>query len=189
MHFCLPKRALLAVGSLFGILAIAFIVTRFLLPRTPKDNLPPTNLSVDQSIEDFFTAYWQRPIPLQGLAPALFTEKEASLTPEACGSCHPQQYSDWKESVHSKAMGPGPWGQIIDLFHSSPDEAKLCMTCHAPLSEQSLLVAKSGTEEKGPFEKNPYFDSRLELQGITCAACHVRQHRRFGPPKAEALAA
>jgi hypothetical protein len=34
-------------------------------------------------------------------------------------------------------------------------------------------------------EKNSAFDPELQLQGITCAACHVRRHERFGPPKAE----
>lgn len=147
------------------------------------------NFSLDQPINIFFKNYWQRPIPLQGIPPSSYTAKEASLSSEACGSCHPKQYADWKESLHSHAMGPGPWGQIIDLTQNSPEEAIQCMTCHAPLSEQMPLVTKAGNGEKGPYEKNRYFDSQLQLEGITCAACHVRQYRRFGPPKAEGAAA
>lgn len=150
-----------------------------------KDSRAPFSPSINQSIEDFFKAYWQRPIPLQGPAPTAFTEIEASFRPEACGRCHKQQYQDWKESLHSKAMGPGPWGQIVDLTQNSPEEAVLCMTCHAPLSEQIPVIAKISDGNKKTYAKNPDFDSKLQLQGITCAACHVRQHQRFGPPKVE----
>jgi hypothetical protein len=145
----------------------------FVSERSQSSALQPRLIpDLDSDIETFFKNYWQRPIPLQGPAPASFSDREASLKPEACGSCHEAQYRDWKESLHGRAMGPGPWGQIIDLLRTSPDDAALCMTCHAPLSEQ------------GPQSTN--FDPQLQLQGISCAACHVRQNTRFGPPKASA---
>lgn len=53
------------------------------------------------------------------------------------------------------------------------------MTCHGPLSEQIPFIAGDG------HPKNPGFDRKLQLAGITCAACHVRRHQRFGPPKDE----
>lgn len=172
------------LGALLGLLLVLFLVARFLPPPT-KDSQARLSLSLNQDIESFFKAYWQRPIPLQGSPPSSFTEKEASLRPEACGSCHAQQYADWKDSLHSRAMGPGPWGQIIDLAQNNPDEASLCMTCHAPLSEQMPHIAKTKDGGETTYADNPHFDPELQLQGITCAACHVRQHQRFGPPKAE----
>lgn len=184
MHFFFRKRWLIIVGCLLGALLVALLAIRSRL-RSVTTKPTVADLSVNQKLDDFFKAYWQRPIPLQGPAPSSFSDKEASLTPEACGSCHTRQYADWKESLHSKAMGPGPWGQIIDLTRNSPEEAIQCMTCHAPLSEQSPRVATASNGEKGPYEKNPYFDSQLQLKGIACAACHVRQHQRFGPPKDE----
>ncbi len=141
--------------------------------------------AVDGSMSDFLERHWRRPIPLQGQAPPDFSALEASLQPEACGTCHRQQYADWKESLHSRAMGSGPWGQIVDLFNSSPDEAIQCMTCHAPLSEQLPVSPKVTTRGERIYEANPHFDKDLQLRGITCAACHVRQHRRYGPPKIE----
>ncbi len=140
--------------------------------------------STELDLEQFFLAYWERPIPLQGTPPAFFGDKESSLSPETCGGCHAQQYADWKESLHSRAMGPGPWGQIIDMMQGSPADAISCMTCHAPLSEQSPQVAKAGDAE-GKLIANEHYDPQLQLRGITCAACHVRGHRRFGPPKSE----
>lgn len=180
---------LLAAGGLLGLLFVLFLIVRFFPLAGPKDSRPPLRPSIDQDIEHFFSAYWQRPIPLQGKPPESFTEKEASLSPEACGSCHVQQYADWKESLHSKAMGPGPWGQIIDLTQNSPEEATMCQTCHAPLSEQRPFLAKAEGSSEAAYGKNPHFDSRLQLQGITCAGCHVRQHQRFGPSKSEGAAA
>ena len=84
-------------------------------------------------------------------------------------------------------MGPGPWGQIIDLAQSDPGEAILCMSCHAPLSEQIPVIAKTAAGNDRTYTKNPHFDPKLQLQGITCAACHVRQHQRFGPPRGEGI--
>jgi len=179
------QRTLLWVAGLSGLVVLFFLVARFLPSSSQEREKGPSVPTLDKEAEKFFNSYWERPIPLQGLPPANYTEKEASLRPEACGSCHPRQYADWKESLHSRAMGPGPWGQIIDLAQTSPDEASLCMTCHAPLSEQSPLLAKTTERNETAYEKNAHFDSELQLQGITCAACHVRQHRRFGPPKGE----
>ncbi len=176
------RWASLILGSILVVLLFLFLLGRFF--RRPDINNAQTSpsLSVRQDIEEFFRNYWQTPIPPQGSAPTPFTVVEASLKPESCGSCHPDQYRDWKESFHSMAMGPGPWGQILDL---GPQDANLCSTCHAPLSEQMPLVVKATAQLREEYVKNPNFDSRLQLQGITCAACHVRQHQRFGPPKAE----
>jgi formate-dependent nitrite reductase cytochrome c552 subunit len=63
------------------------------------------------------------------------------------------------------------------------------MTCHAPLSEQLPALPRSAAGGETSYEKNLHLDQHLQLRGITCAACHVRQHRRFGPPKADGAAA
>lgn len=188
MRFRRGQQVVLVLGAVLALPLLLFLIARFLPPPT-KDSQARLSLSLNQDIDSFFKNYWQRPIALQGLPPTAFIEKEASLSPEACGGCHSQQYADWKESLHSKAMGPGPWGQIIDLSQNSPEEAILCMTCHAPLSEQMPLLVKSTNGAETKYVDNNYYNPQLQLQGITCAACHVRQHQRFGPPKAEGAAA
>lgn len=140
--------------------------------------------SPDREAEVFFRDYWHRPIALQGKAPSSFNDQEASLSPEACGSCHRPQYADWKESLHARAMGPGPWGQILDLGSGNPEEAAQCLTCHAPLGEQNPMLVEAGRKTGG---RNPHFDPSLQLRGITCAACHMRQYRHFGPPKRDGV--
>jgi len=177
------KKSLFALGGLLGLWLLALLIASS-LPWSREGSRAPLRLEPDQDAEDFFRAYWQRPIPPQGSPPASFTEGEAALSPEACGGCHAQQYTDWKESLHSRSMGPGPWGQIIDFQKNSPDQAVLCQTCHAPLTEQMAFI-KADDGGESAYQKNPHFDPKLQLKGITCAACHVRQHQRFGPPKAE----
>jgi len=183
LSFSFQRHWLIIAGCILGVVLVALPA----ILRSVTSKRVAADLSKDEELDQFFKTYWQRPIPPQGPAPSSFTDKEASLAPEACGSCHTRQYADWKESLHSKAMGPGPWGQIVDLTRNSPEEAVQCMTCHAPLSEQGSLAATAGQGDKEAYEKNP--DLQLHLMGITCAACHVRQNRRFGPPKAEGSAA
>ena len=179
------KRKLFGIVGLVALAFLVYLAMRFSPPWKPKEPQTASAPVVDQAAEEFFKSYWERPIPLQGPAPATFTEKETSLSPEACGSCHAQQYEDWKKSLHSRAMGPGPWGQIVDFIQSDPGQAILCMSCHAPLSEQIPLLAEVAAGNEKTYAKNPHFDPHLQLEGITCAACHVRQQQRFGPPRAE----
>ena len=182
------RRRLIVFAVLLAVATALFGVIRYLnlMPALLRGapQLSETS-TVDQGLQKFLESHWQKPISLQGQAPANFSALEASLRPEACGTCHKQQYADWKESLHSRAMGPGPWGQIVDMVSNSPDEAVQCMTCHAPLSEQLPVLAKVTANSDTTYEANPHLDRELQLSGITCAACHVRQHQRFGPPKAD----
>ena len=130
----------------------------------------------DESVESFVARHWRTPLRPQGPAPARFTPLEASLAPEACGTCHPAQLADWRTSIHAAAMGPGVAGQLAELRVQDPATALGCQNCHAPLAEQMPQVP-------GTLADNPAFDAALGARGIPCAACHVRGHERFGPPR------
>src|SRR5881396_2402361 len=129
-----------------------------------------------ESVESFVARHWRVPLAAQGPPPARFTPLEASLGPEACGTCHPAQLADWRTSTHAAAMGPGVAGQLAELLVREPAAALACQNCHAPLAEQAPLVP-------GALARNPAFDPALRARGIPCAACHVRGHERFGPPR------
>src|SRR5439155_390351 len=129
-----------------------------------------------ESVESFVARHWRVPLAAQGPPPARFTPLEASLAPEACGTCHPAQLADWRTSTHAAAMGPGVAGQLAELLVREPAAALACQNCHAPLAEQAPLVP-------GALARNPAFDPALRARGIPCAACHVRGHERFGPPR------
>jgi len=121
------------------------------------------------TVESFVGRHWRGPLAAQGPAPARYTPVEASLRPEDCGSCHPAQLADWSTSVHAQSMGPGVAGQLVEMMKSAPADALGCLGCHAPLAEQRPV--------------DPAFDPALQTRGIVCAACHVRVHERFGPPR------
>ena len=130
-----------------------------------------------ESVGDFVRRHWRHPIPAQGPPPPRYSAIEASLQPDACGSCHPSQYAAWRQSGHAAAMGPGVAGQLVEMTHTDPATAIGCYRCHAPLAEQ--LPLRRGPAE---LEPNPAFDAELRHKGIACAGCHVRAHERFGPP-------
>ena len=127
-------------------------------------------------VETFLARHWRAPLAPQGPPPARFSPLEASLAPEACGTCHPAQLADWTTSLHSRSMGPGVAGQLVEMLESDPGSALSCLTCHAPLAEQAPRVPAT-------LAPNPAFDPALARRGIPCAACHVRGHQRFGPPR------
>jgi len=128
----------------------------------------------------FLAQHWQRPVPPQGAAPAHYSQLEASLDPDDCGSCHPKQRQDWGDSLHSRAMGPGLMGQLIDMPAHARDEHQSCIRCHAPLAEQADALA---AEIAGAASA-----AGLHRRGVVCAACHVRQQHRFGPPRRDGSA-
>lgn len=127
----------------------------------------------------FLEQHWQKPLAPQGLPPAHFTELEASLSPDACGQCHQQQYTDWQQSLHSKTMTAGLLWQLRLM---PQNDANKCLDCHAPLAEQKALVAIEQNWPSAPSGALPsYVSEDLAQQGLVCAACHVRKHQRFGP--------
>ncbi|MDP2682222.1 MAG: multiheme c-type cytochrome [Deltaproteobacteria bacterium] len=126
--------------------------------------------------EDFLSIYWNRPIPPQN-------HKIKFLPyPQECGQCHKNQYKDWKESFHNKAVSPGLLGQIN--HEKDPDFARSCYFCHAPMAEQSEVIFPSPLAGDGQGEgiKTPSFDNRLKLSGVSCVVCHLREGKIYGPP-------
>jgi len=128
--------------------------------------------------QDFIGWHWRQPLAPQGPPPAPFSPLEASLHPESCGTCHPAQFADWRESVHAAASGPGVLGQLVEMRESGPSSAHGCLVRHAPLAERGPFVAV-GRE----LRENPDYVAALAGKGVPCAGCHVRGHERFGPPR------
>ncbi|PYN38921.1 MAG: hypothetical protein DME01_00235 [Candidatus Rokuibacteriota bacterium] len=130
------------------------------------------------AVQDFIRRHWSQPLTPQGSPPARFSPLEASLDPESCGTCHPAQFADWRESAHAAASGPGVAGQLVEMRESDPSSAHACLVCHAPLAEQGPFVAV-GRE----LRENADYDPSLAGKGVPCAGCHLRGHERFGPPR------
>ncbi|MHB8257145.1 MAG: multiheme c-type cytochrome [Acidiferrobacterales bacterium] len=142
----------------------------------------PVRKSAAQShpIAAFLARHWVYPLPPEGNPPRAYSALEASLSPQSCGQCHRQQYDDWRTSLHSRTVGPGLLWQLPLMDQQS---ANRCMRCHAPLAEQKALAALEFHWPNRPSSPPPaYVGPLLFHQGLVCAACHVRRHRRFGPP-------
>ncbi|MCM2306676.1 MAG: hypothetical protein NDI91_04290 [Sulfuritalea sp.] len=156
----------------------------FLVALAACSEAPPPVSKASLAGEDaaaFLKAYWQRPLPAQGPAPAHFSPLEAALDPASCGTCHVQQYQDWSGALHAKAMGPGLLGQLQNMPAEDRDEHQACIRCHAPLAEQadSLVAALSrGKPDKG---------GGLHQQGMVCATCHMRGYQVFGPARRDGM--
>lgn len=146
-------------------IAVVLALFCWTIPAAGDDRRRP----LSSAEEDFLTRHWRRPLAPQGPAPPRFSAIEKSLASESCGSCHPAQFADWTTSLHARSMGPGVMGQLAGLIQTDDESARLCLGCHAPLAEQQ--------------PKSPAFDQALQQRGLVCAACHVRRHERFGPPR------
>jgi hypothetical protein len=135
----------------------------------------------DREVESFLANHWSDPLAAQGEPPVGFSPVEASLAPESCGGCHAGQYADWRTSLHAHTIGPG----ILWQFHlMEQSEANRCLRCHAPLAEQKALMARERGWQNAPqATPPPYVPADLHRQGLVCAACHVRAHVRYGPPR------
>lgn len=128
----------------------------------------------------FLAAFWKTPIALQGSAPAAHDSLASHDHPDGCRACHVTQYEEWQESLHAGAMGPGVIGQLVDHAYDNPAYVAGCQDCHAPNAEQyASLPGDHG------YGVNYEFDVGLRDRGVTCVACHVRGHARFGPAPTE----
>ncbi len=90
------SRTTLILSGLFVFLILVVLIGLLFREMDVSNPQPSPSLSLQLDVDGFFQNYWQTPIPLQGTPPASFTKEEASLSPQACGSCHPEQYRDWK---------------------------------------------------------------------------------------------
>lgn len=130
--------------------------------------------------QDFLTRHWVDPLPPQGAPPTSFSALEASLSPDSCGQCHAEQFKAWRTSLHSKAVGAGLLWQLMLM---NQDQGNRCLRCHAPLAEQKALLALELGWPNAPKQAPPeYVSADLAHRGLVCAACHIREHRRYGPP-------
>ena len=131
-------------------------------------------LDVEALKRDWRT-YWSYPVPPQGGGDPALSLYEREIHPESCRICHREQYTDWQGTRHSRAMGPGIVGQIVDMDAAGYDA---CLKCHAVLSEQQHVRRVAGV-----WQDNPDYREDLYLTGVSCASCHLRAHTRFSAVK------
>ncbi len=118
---------------------------------------------------------WEMAVPLQKIPEGL-----ASLSASQCGVCHKAHYEEWKTSTHANA-----W--VDEQFQAELKKETspyLCINCHIPLQNQQEFMVdglRGGDVYKPVQRKNHFWDQELQQEGITCAACHVRNDAIVGP--------
>ena len=109
------------------------------------------------------------PIPVQEVPAPL-----PSLSAQACNACHSEIHDQWAASGHARAST----NPTYLASRAALGEPPLCDDCHLPLEVQRpRLVRGPG----GGRVINPSYDPTLMLEGVTCAACHVRDGEIVGP--------
>ena len=91
-----------------------------------------------------------------------------------CGTCHSQIYAEWKLSTHAAALSDL---QFQAELHKPDSPRWLCLNCHIPVQNQreNIVTGLYANDVLRPaVQANPGFDARMQAEGVTCAACHVR---------------
>ncbi|MBI3606908.1 MAG: hypothetical protein HY207_02960 [Nitrospirae bacterium] len=103
-----------------------------------------------------------------------------SIRAEECGQCHREIYEEWKSSIHAQAFVD----PFFQAFWKKDKHIWICLNCHTPLENQQpelILEIPRNRVEKAVKKPNPNYDPDFRLEGITCAACHVRDGVILGP--------
>ena len=119
-------------------------------------------------------ASWEMAIPQQEIPEGLVGIKASD-----CGVCHQAHYEEWKLSTHAHAWTDAQFQAEI----AKPSSPYLCINCHIPLQNQQEYIVsglKKGDVYKPVKEKNPHFDKAFQMEGISCASCHVRDGKIIG---------
>ena len=152
---------------IFGLNALLFVQCENIEGKQTGENIQA--LSKD----------WEKAVPHQEIPEGI-----ASLNARYCGACHQKHYEEWRLSTHSHAWTDLQFQSELKK-ESSPF---MCINCHIPLQNQQEYIIKGlidGDIYQPVKEKNPHFDERLQQEGITCVACHLRNNAIIGPTGSE----
>jgi len=152
------KRRTVVLAALFAALA-AYIGGRIVHPPKYID------------VSDWFA----RPIATVGAHQPRF-----DVSAQACGGCHQDAAHEWSQTMHAHVWDDDAFQ--ADWRHEQNNP--ICLNCHTPLDRQQqnlVLTSKGGDRWSTASASNPAFDPALQKQGVTCAACHVRDGKVYGP--------
>jgi hypothetical protein len=118
---------------------------------------------------------FERPIVTMQIPSGLKT-----LSATECGTCHRDHFEEWRTSIHSAAW-TDRYFQVDFRFDGSQ---QICKNCHIPLDRQQEAVVlgfRDSAKWHPILAPNPAFDPALQSEGVTCAACHVKDGVVLGP--------
>jgi len=112
----------------------------------------------------------------------------ANISAQGCNACHQAACDDWQDSAHSQAWKRETFQTAI----THAGDSTLCTGCHLPLTNQHANIAVGyleGDASRPDLRPNNAWDPTLMTEGVTCAACHVReQDQEDGTSRAVVIA-
>lgn len=169
-------RNLLLLALCVGGIALAARKTRTEEPApAPATAAPVVDLQVVESAPTAPAAPTAPPLFPDGLPVAVqkTPEKVASLSAQACNACHVQAHEDWAKGPHANAWRSPTYQKAVERAGNTTS----CKGCHLPLANQHPRLAVGyldGQMSRPDLQPNPLWDATLMSEGVTCAACHVR---------------
>ncbi len=150
--------------------------------------LPPATAADDEGEADPEAQAEQVVLPAEPLfepgAPSVpfqeVPEFLPSLSAQSCDACHGDVVEQWRRSGHGRAWHSPLYQKALD----AAEEPAYCLRCHVPLLNQraaTITGYDEGQLSRPRLEDNERFDPTLQGEGVTCAACHVRDGRVLGP--------
>ncbi len=121
----------------------------------------------------------------QFIAQQAIPEGLVSLKAKDCGVCHSEIYQEWQTSLHAEAFTDPFFTAYMKKDKGDPT----CLVCHTPLLNQSPFILSSASGNYNDLHSitNPNFDPELQQEGVTCAACHIKDGVIYGPYKKRQL--
>lgn len=104
----------------------------------------------------------------------------ANPTAQGCAACHAGIAAAWEHSAHARAWDGAAFVQAV----RDASEPTACLACHLPFAAQHprRVVALTDGQLSAPrHEINPAWSPTLQREGVTCAACHLRDGAVLGP--------
>jgi len=128
---------------------------------------PPSHISV--------SSWFAQPVATLGAAAPGF-----DISAESCGFCHAEAHGEWSSTVHA-----GAWrDEFFQIDWRRGGANPICRNCHTPLDRQQERIAdpaRFGDGWNAAALPNPAFEPALRQEGVTCAACHLRDGVVYGP--------
>jgi len=103
----------------------------------------------------------------------------ANISAQSCNACHFQAHEDWSGSAHAKAWANDTFQEAL----ARAGHSTACSQCHLPLTNQHARLAAGyidGDLARPNLQTNDIWDATLMSEGVTCAACHVRDGMIIG---------
>lgn len=95
---------------------------------------------------------------------------------EACKTCHPRHYEEWRGSMHAYAITDPVFHAMHRLAQKETDGkiGKFCISCHSPIG--------TGIGEVTSETRSPAGLSDVSLAAVSCEACHRSVNLEKGHP-------